>query len=76
MSWECNSCGASTGRGHQEVEEDWTENLPTTWPAGSSTEVTRSLLVSPGALTCLLLGPSPFIVFRFSGVTRTATLWP
>ena len=23
------------------MEEDWAENLPTTWPAGSSTEVKR-----------------------------------
>ena len=38
MSLESDSCGASTCRGQQEVEEDWTENLPTTWPAGSSTE--------------------------------------
>ena len=61
---------------NKKVEEDWAENLPTTWPAGSSMEVTRSLLVSPGALTCFLLGPSLFIVFRFSGISRTATLWP
>lgn len=76
MSWGLIPVVLQRVEENKKVEEDWAENLPTTWPAGSSMEITRSLLVSPGALTCFLLGPSPFIVFRFSGISRTATLWP
>ena len=72
MSWGLIPVVLQRVEENKKVEEDWAENLPTTWPAGSSME----LLVSPGALTCFLLGPSPFIVFRFSRVSRTVTLWP
>jgi hypothetical protein len=53
-SWESDSCGTSTCRGQQEVEEDWAENLPTTWPAGSS----RSHTITSSKSRCFDLLPA------------------